>query len=1005
MAGCPSCGRDNPDDARFCNACGAALAPSEPARETRKVVTVLFCDVVGSTALGEATDPEALRTRMRRYFEDLRVILERHGGSVEKFAGDAVMAVFGIPVAHEDDGLRAIRAATEMRDAIVAHGLEARIGVNTGEVVVGGGSETLVTGDAVNVAARLEQTAAAGEILIGERTRSIVRDAVRVEPVEPLVLKGKSEPVEAHRLVELVGDEPLARRLETPLVGRERERRRLWRDFEDVVADRTCRLFTLLGPAGIGKSRLVADFVERVGDSADVLRGRCLPYGDGITYWPLVEMLAPLGIDPESVVGSIPEETQVAFRRLLEARAGERPQIVVVDDLQWAEPVFVDLVEHVADLSRGAPILLLCIARTELLETRPHWGGGKLNAASLLLEPLPAEECAALMELLVPDAELDPELRARITEASAGYPLYVEEMLAMVREHGGTQVVVPPTIEALLQARIDSLDVDVRVVLERGAIEGEVFHHGALAELVPDELSGELDTHLASLVRKELIWPERSLAPGESAYRFRHILVREVAYGSMPKELRARLHDRFADWLVQTTDESALELDEIVGYHLERACRFRLELGDVGHDDLASRAAARLLRAGDAALGRADFHAAAALLERGAALLPTGDAARLAALCDLAHARIRRGELESAGQVLGSTIDEAEQAGDRGLEARARLMLNSHRTRTDPGWSVETELDQGLGIAASLEKAGDLPNLARAYTEIGLCRFMLGQAGDGERDLGRATELARRVGDRKLERDALVSRLRPIAWGPTPAAEGAAYCDSLIESELANAGDKAHALQVRGLFAALQGDFDEARAAHGRSRALLEEFGLHMLRSLHAIDVGFAEALVGDLERAENELRQGHDFSLEVGDTGARCTTDAMLANVLVDRGRLDEAAELALESNAIAAEDDLDAQPRWRAALARVLSRRGEHARAEKLAREAVALVEPTDLMPLKGTVFDALAEVLAHSGRAQEAADVRERAIASHEAKGNIVSAARSRAALAELRSGSPS
>ena len=268
---------------------------------------MLFCDLVGSTALGESTDPEALRARMRRYFEDLRVILERHGGTVEKFVGDAVMAVFGIPVSHEDDALRAVRAASEMRAAIAEHGLEARIGINTGEVVVGGEGETLVTGDAVNVAARLEQAAGAGEVFIGAETHSLVRDAVRVEAVEPLVLKGKAEPVGAFSLLEVLREsEGLARHPEALLVGRKRERNRLWRDFEDVLDEHSCRLVTLLGPAGIGKSRLVADFLERVGDSADVLRGRCLSYGEGITYWPLVEILIAIGVEPDSVIGTSP---------------------------------------------------------------------------------------------------------------------------------------------------------------------------------------------------------------------------------------------------------------------------------------------------------------------------------------------------------------------------------------------------------------------------------------------------------------------------------------------------------------------------------------------------------------------------------------------------------------------------------------------------------------------------------------------------------------------------
>ena len=629
--------------------CGAELMRAEPAREQRKVVTVLFCDLVGSTALGESTDPEALRARMRRYFEDLRVILERHGGTVEKFVGDAVMAVFGIPVSHEDDALRAARAASEMRQAIGEHGLEARIGINTGGVVVGGEGETLVTGDAVNVAARLEQAATAGEILIGAETRLLVRDAVLLEPVEPLALKGKSEPVQAFRLLEVIGGAaPLARHPETRLVGRERERQRLWRDYEDAVADSTCRLFTLLGPAGIGKSRLVSDFLERVGGVADILRCRCLSYGEGITYWPLVEILIAIGVEPDSVIGGSPPETQLTFRRMLEARAAERPQVVVIDDLQWAEPVFVDLVEHIADLSRDAPIFLLCVARNELLDVRPGWGGGKVNATSLLLEPLAPEECADLMDRLVPDAVLDPVLRERITDASAGNPLYVEEMLAMVREHGGDgEIVVPPTIHALLQARIDALDGDVRVVMERGSVEGEVFHRGAVAALSPAPVKGGVEAHLATLVRKELVRSTPSMFPMDEGFRFRHLLIRDAAYESLPKATRAELHEQFATWL---STHELVEGDELVGYHLEQAHRYRAEMnpGDEALPRLAARASERLAAAGTGALDRADFNAGVSLLRRASAVLPVGDQRRLALAPELAAAlgesgRRRRG--------------------------------------------------------------------------------------------------------------------------------------------------------------------------------------------------------------------------------------------------------------------------------------------------------------------------------------------------------------------------
>ncbi len=970
-------------------------------REQRKVVTVLFCDLVGSTALGESTDPEALRARMRRYFEDLRAILERHGGTVEKFVGDAVMAVFGIPVSHEDDALRAVRAAAEMRVAIAEHGLEARIGVNTGEVVVGGEGETLVTGDAVNVAARLEQAAPNGAILIGAETRLLVRDAVELADVEPLELKGKSVPVEAFRLLEVSGDAAVARHLDIPLVGRDRERQRPWRDYEDAVADRTCRLFTLLGPAGIGKSRLVADFLERVGDSADVLRGRCLPYGEGITYWPLVEILSAIGIAPESIVASTPEETRVAFRRLLEERATERPQVVVVDDLQWAEPMFIDLVEHVADLSRNAPIFLLCVARTELLDARPGWAGGKLNATSLLLEPLADSECEALVDLLLGQTELDAETRRRIAAASEGNALYVEEMVAMVRERGSDEVAVPPTIHALLQARLDLLADGERLVVGYAAVEGEVFHRGTVAALVPSDAQDTLDDHLAALVRKELIRPVSALLPGEDAYRFRHLLIRDAAYGALPKELRARLHEQLAGWFEQPGAAPIFELDEIIGYHLEQAFTLRTELGLEGdaERELAGRAGRKLVAAGGGALRRADYPGAAALLQRGVDLLSDDDPAGVAARIDLAETLVRRGELDRAEGLLQSAIEHALALGDRSLEARARLARNSLRTRVDPDARVEDELEEALEIAEWIELTGDLPNLARVQIEIGLSRFMIGHAGEGAIDLRRAVELARQAGDTALEREASNARLRLVAWGPTPASEGLAFCKMLLDGEATNVAQRAHAWQVRALCEALQGERDEARSSSSHAWALIEEFGLTLLGAAYAMDVGLAELISDDVDEAERVLRRGHELVVEVGDAGQRSTIDALLAEALLLGGRYDEARSFATGVRAIAGADDLDAQPRWRAALARVLSARGEHAEALALVREAVALVEPIDLV-VKAAVFDALGLVLVDAGEVEEAASALERAIQLHEQKGNVVWAARSRSVLSGIR-----
>jgi len=793
----------------------------------------------------------------------------------------------------------------------------------------------------------------------------------------------------------------LARHPNAVLVGRQRERNRLWRDFEDVLDERSCRLVTLLGPAGVGKTRLVADFLERVGEAADVLRGRCLSYGDGITYWPLVEILVGIDVDPDSIVGASPEETRVAFRRLLEDRA--RAQIVVVDDLQWAEPTLLDLVEHVADFSRDAPIFLLCVARTELLELRPGWGGGKVNTTSVLLGPLAEDECGELIANRLGGSLLDDGTRDRIVAASEGNPLYVEEMLAMVRERGSPEdVVVPPTIQALLQARLDLLDEDERAVIEHAAIEGQVFHRGSVAVLAPDRLRIALDSHLSSLLRKELIRPERSLLPDEEAFRFRHLLIRDAAYAAMSKALRADLHERFAEWLEGAATESTFDLDELLGYHLERAFRLLVELGRVGKPerDLAARAAARLLAAGRASLRRAHLEEATGLMQRGIGLLSAEDPRRLEALPDLARALLRRGELQQAEDMLREAIAAARATGDERTEARARLAHNSLRTSNDPEASVENELSEALEIAASMEGVGDLPILAQAYRQIGMCRFMLGRASEGEKDLERSARLARRAEDTAAEHAALSARLRLIAYGPLHAVEGIAFCERLLEDETTNVADKMDALQVRALLAAMRGDLDLAYASSSAAATLGEEFGLVLQKGLRAVDIGFAQAISGDLDAAERELRVGYVLLAEVGETGTRATLTAMLADVAFRQGRDEEVVRLAEESRAISGHDDLDAQPRWRAALARTLARRGEHADAERLALEAVALLEATDFVGLQAYVFDVLAEVLQSAGRMDDAVAAVEQAIALHERKGNVVSAARSRSALDELR-----
>ena len=639
----------------------------------RKVVTVLFCDVVGSTSLGENIDPEALRALLARYFEQMKAIVERHGGVVEKFIGDAVMAVFGVPAVHEDDAVRALHAAAEMQMAMPELGIEGRIGVCTGEVVTGT-EERLATGDPVNVAARLQSAAQPGETLLDETTLRLAGDAVQAEQVEPLALKGKREPVAAWRLVAV--SNAAERLFDSPLVGRHQEVRSLTEAWARACDEPRCELVTVVGSAGVGKSRLVAEFLAATG--ATFVRGRCLSYGEGITYWPVVEVLkqlepqrSRLELDPvaaealDVVLGgegtSSPDEIAWAFRKLLEAVAAEAPLVAVFDDIQWAEDALLDLLEHVAFLSTGVPLLLLCMARPELLDRRSGWGG------VVRLQPLSAEEAEQLMDASIEGA-LEAEMRERILHAAGGNPLFVQEMAAMVESSSDGEVEVPPTLQALLAARLDQLDAPERSVLERGAVEGEVFHHGVVQALTSEE--PRLTTQLTALVRKELIRPDRPMFAGDDAYRFRHLLMRDAAYDALPKAERAELHERFAHWLADHGAE-LVELDELVGYHFEQAHRYREALGQF-ESDLAARAGERLAHAGNRAILRQDHRAALNLLERAAALLPDGPHdGRFASA--LAYARFYTGHGAAAMSGLAEAADRAAAAGNRVAELGLRL--------------------------------------------------------------------------------------------------------------------------------------------------------------------------------------------------------------------------------------------------------------------------------------------------------------------------------------------
>jgi class 3 adenylate cyclase/tetratricopeptide (TPR) repeat protein len=988
VALCPNCGSENPDGFAFCGRCGAPLG--EEPREVRKRVTVVFCDLTGSTELGERLDPEAVRATMRRYYEEARTILERHGGRVEKFIGDAVMAVFGVPQAHEDDALRAVRAAAELREAVSTLGLLARVGVNTGEVVAGDG-DALVTGDAVNVAARLEQVADPGEILLGEETRQLVRDAVRVEPLE-LELKGKSAPVAAYRLLHVdPAAAGLLRHLESPLVGRARELQRLRDDFEHVVAQRSSYLFTLLGPAGVGKSRLVEEFIHESGDRARILRGRCLHYGEGITYWPLVEVLLQLGADAERVLAlPSPNEAAVATRKLLEAQAADQPLVVVWDDIQWAEPTFLDLIEHIADWSRGAPIFVLCVARPELLELRPAWGGGKANATSLLLEPLGSDETSTLIDNLLRGAELGDTTRTRIVEASQGNPLFVEEMLLMLRSDGDAEVVVPPTIHALLQARLDQLAADERSVIERGAVEGEVFHRSPVAELAPERVRNGLDGHLTRLIRNELIRPETATMPGDDAFRFRHLLIRDAAYDSLPKETRADLHERFAHWLDEHVQ--LVEQDEIVGYHLEQAVLYRRELG-LQEADLAQRAGERLGAAGRSATARGDNAAAARLLERALTLLEAGDSRRLELIPDLTFALMDLGRFADAR----SHVDELAAADGEGWRAYASTLRPRLDTLDGTG-SYEAAREGVSAAEEAFQRLGDERGLALALLMQGddeWTRCRASAAGDKYRMAIPHAEVA---GQMSLVEDAISTLCAVGTFGPTHVDDAEQEIRVLL-ARATGVGAETAAYRALGRLAAMRGDFDEARDLIRRGREPLLDAGLVLWHAATCLGVAFVEQHAGDYEAAVRIHRDGFARLAELDEHAFASTMAANLALALLQLGREDEAEPWLRTARELAPAGDIATLLTADIGEGRLHVRRGRLENAERLVRRALEQAQATDFWEYRGGANEALAEVLEARGHSDEARAALTAALAVYEAKGAVVAAERTRGLLAKL------
>jgi len=966
--------------------------------EARKTVTLLFCDVSGSTALGERLDPEALRNVMTRYFEVARVAVGRHGGTVEKFVGDAVMAVFGIPEVREDDALRAVRAAADLGASLallseelmdsVGVGLAVRTGVNTGPVVAGsafaGGS--FATGDAVNTAARLEQAAAPGEILIGADTWYLVRDAVEVAPISPLVVKGKSDPVPAYRLVRIL-DSALgrSRRPHAALVGRERESRELADALARTIENATGQLLLVLGSAGMGKTRLVEDFVAGVGEAAVVLTARCVSYGRGITFWPIVQLLRQAaglsGIEaPDAaraaviaLLDSRPDAPMVADRLLpllghggepggidetfwsvctvLAHLAAQRPMVVVVDDVHWAEPTLLDLLERIRDETRVVPLLLLCQARPELLDQRSGWADGASPAATVVLEPFNRPQTAALLEGLLGQGVPEQVVRAIDTWAQ-GNPLFTEEIVKHLVEQGRMSrqpsgwVVdgdlaesMPPTLTALLAARLDRLPRPERALLEHISVIGLEMTADDARLLANDDVP-DVAAVLNALKGRDLLWSPNG--PGSDRWAFRHVLVREAAYSALPKSVRAELHERFAGRLAEFDTDAGGEVHAFIGYHLEQAARYRRELSPKSGatEDLASRAVEALAAAAVHANDVGDGAAAAGLLERALKLNPTRTGQRRELFARLAIAQRDQGYFAEALQNLQQAVglmDATSSELERTLAAAQLLRLRASASEdVDPA-----ELRAAADIAAALAREQhDYERLMEALNCGVTAAMMSAHWTQAEKDL---RELIR-IGSVADRRGGQIPLVVSHVYGERHVEDGLAYVASILGQPGQWATTLAYIQFYSAALLAAAGRDEEAVARLDEARQTVPEPYPFLLGN-GATCAAAVYVARGDLERAIQSHTAGIDAFRSGGGLAYASSNLAWRAALLLELGGHDAEAQHGVdEAAAVTSRYDVQSVALLQMCRALLSNRRGAAEAAAAQAADAIAVIDTSD-------------------------------------------------------------
>jgi class 3 adenylate cyclase/tetratricopeptide (TPR) repeat protein len=962
----------------------------------RKLATVLFADLVGSTEFVSAQDPEVTRRRVTAWFEAVSGCIETHGGTVEKFAGDAVMAAFGIPQAHEDDAERAVRAALGIIQNAHEAGIEARIGIEAGEVVVDETDSTFATGEAVNVAARLQQSAGPGEILIGEAAHRLTEGRIATDNVGPLELRGFRRPIGAYRALAAVDGGPQRTTVSAPFVGRESELDLLENTLSRAIRDKRPHVFTVYGEPGVGKSRLLREFLAGV-EGVTILTGRALPYGEGVTYWPLAEMVkAAAGItddDPmetarqklveccgdeaiaellglasgvmDAVEGERGQpEIAWAAREFVDELADVQPLVLVFEDIHWAEEPLLELIDHLAQWVRERSLLILCLARPELLDVRPGWGGGRIRSTAIELEPLARAESEELAAALLAQHEISDHVTSRLLEKTEGNPLFVEETVRMLVEQGadgGDRI--PDTLQALIGARIDRLPAGEKILLQRGSVMGRTFFAGALDHLSTEYDADELEDMLDDLLLRDLITrQERSTISGETAYRFKHVLIREVAYGGLSKSSRAEYHTRFAEWLREKADK---ELLEIRAYHLDQACTLYAELDGRPPEELAKTAAKALHAAGKRALARESNQSARKLLLRSLELEPTLERRYLAA-----RAASQLGDLPTVRDEMRVVAEEAAAEGARDLQTRALTALSEVAASLDGEVVRAIELaDEALAVVEPDDHDGRFAALDRR-ARVARWLGRLSESEDFERE---ALEIARAAGRKDQEAKAAlqlagihITRMEEDKAEPLidHALELAEHSGSIVA--------RADAASLKATFLAVRREYEQATGWYTKALELYRETASVQEIAWASRQLGILAWRSGAIEKAEKLLRESIRLLAPMMERGTLCESQRYLAQLLLEQGRLDEAEKFALAARETVSAEDIVSRATTRVALAQVRAAQGRDEEAETLFAEALEIISDGEHCRILLDIVPPYSQFLRARERSAEAAEL---------------------------------